>query len=157
VQIGEVFLDKETSMRLIDANELLVFPYSESAGTDEQIEDWIEECGLSDEEVIDRAKKLCWMVIEGFVNVIKTAPTLTPPNEPLTQADLNEMYLNEVWLGYPDGSGETALVVSGKIYSTSSIEGAGLDLDEYIMGETLNNPTGNYKVYRRPPEGEADA
>lgn len=81
-------------------------------------------------------------------------PTLTPPNEPLTQADLNEMYLNEVWLGYPDGSGETALVVSGKIYSTSSIEGAGLDLDEYIMGETLNNPTGNYKVYRRPPEGE---
>lgn len=68
-------------MRLIDANELLVFPYSESAGTDEQIEDWIEECGLSDEEVIDRAKKLCWMVIEGFVNVIKTAPTLTLPNE----------------------------------------------------------------------------
>ena len=68
-------------MRLIDADELLVFPYSESAGTDEQIEDWIEECGLSDEEVIDRAKKLCWMVIEGFVNVIKTAPTLTQPNE----------------------------------------------------------------------------
>lgn len=81
---------------------------------------------------------------------------LSPPNEPLTQADLNEMYLNEVWLGYPDGSGETALVVSGKIYSTSSIEGAGLDLDEYIMGETLNNPTGNYKVYRRPPEGTED-
>lgn len=66
--------------RAIDADELLAFPYSESAGTDEQIEDWIEECGLSDEEVIDRAKKLCWMVIEGFVNVIKTAPTLTPPN-----------------------------------------------------------------------------
>lgn len=88
---------------------------------------------------------------------VEDMPTLTLPNEPLTQADLNEMYLNEVWLGYPDGSGETALVVSGKIYSTSSIEGAGLDLDEYIMGETLNNPTGNYKVYRRPPEGEEDA
>lgn len=84
---------------------------------------------------------------------VEDMPTLTLPNEPLTQADLNEMYLNEVWLGYPDGSGETALVVSGKIYSTSSIEGAGLDLDEYIMGETLNNPTGNYKVYRRPPDG----
>lgn len=89
-----------------------------------------------------------------LLQAISNMPTLTPPNEPLTQADLNEMYLNEVWLGYPDGSGETALVVSGKIYSTSSIEGAGLDLDEYIMGETLNNPTGNYKVYRRPPEGE---
>lgn len=88
---------------------------------------------------------------------VEDMPTLTLPNEPLTQADLNEMYLNEVWLGYPDGSGETALVVSGKIYSTSSIEGAGLDLDEYIMGETLNNPTGNYKVYRRPPEEDEDA
>lgn len=77
---------------------------------------------------------------------------LTPPNEPLTQADLNEMYLNEVWLGYPDGSGETALVVNGKIYSTSSLEGAGLDLEDYIMGETLDCPTGSYKVYRRPPE-----
>lgn len=77
-----------------------------------------------------------------------------PSNEPLTQADLNEMYLNEVWLEYPDGSVETALVVLGKLYDTSSLEGAGLDLEEYIMGETLNNPTGNYKVYRRPPEGE---
>ena len=68
--------------RPIDADELLAFPYSESAGTDEQIADWIEKCGLSDdEEVIDRAKKLCWAVIEGFINVIKTAPTLTPPNE----------------------------------------------------------------------------
>lgn len=82
---------------------------------------------------------------------------LSPPNEPLTQADLNKMYLNEVWLECPDGSGETALVVLGKLYNTSSLEGAGLDLEEYIMGETLNNPTGNYKVYRRPPEGEADA
>ena len=68
-------------MRPSDADELLVFSYSESAGTDEQIADWIEVCGLSDDESIDKAKKLCWMVIEGFVNVIKTQPTLTPPNE----------------------------------------------------------------------------
>lgn len=79
-----------------------------------------------------------------------------PSNEPLTQADLNKMYLNEVWVEYPDGSGETALVVMGKLYDTSSLEGAGLDLEEYIMGETLNNPTGTYKVYRRPPEGEKE-
>lgn len=82
-------------------------------------------------------------------------PTLVQPNEPLKQADLNKMYLDEVWLEYPDGDGETALVVNGKIYSTSSLEGAGLDLEEYIMGETLDSPTGIYKVYRRPPEGEA--
>lgn len=74
-------------------------------------------------------------------------------NKPLTQSDLNKMYLNEVWLEYPDGSGETALVVRGKLYDTSSLEGAGLDLEEYIMGETLDNPSGTYKVYRRPPEG----
>lgn len=77
-------------------------------------------------------------------------------NEPLTQTDLNKMYLNEVWLEYPDGSGETALVVWGKLYSTSVLEGAGLDLEEYIMGETLDAPTGTYKVYRRPPEGEEE-
>ena len=39
--------------RAIDADELLAFLYSESAGTDEQLSDWIEECGLSDAEVID--------------------------------------------------------------------------------------------------------
>lgn len=110
------------------------------------------------EKIIDQACHPATVQIgEVFLDKVRSMPTLTPPNEPLTQADLNEMYLNEVWLGYPDGSGETALVVSGKIYSTSSIEGAGLDLDEYIMGETLNNPTGNYKVYRRPPEEDEDA
>ena len=75
------------------------------------------------------------------------------PNEPLTQAELNEMYLNEVWLEYPDGSGETAIVVLGTIYSVNALEGAGLDLADYIKGETLDCPTGAYKVYRRPPEG----
>lgn len=93
-------------------------------------------------------------IIDMLISALEGDPTLTPPNEPLTQADLNKMYLNEVWLECPDGSGETALVVLGKLYNTSSLEGAGLDLEEYIMGETLNNPTGNYKVYRRPPEGE---
>lgn len=95
-------------------------------------------------------------IIDMLISALEGDPTLTPPNEPLTQADLNKMYLNEVWLECPDGSGETALVVLGKLYNTSSLEGAGLDLEEYIMGETLNNPTGNYKVYRRPPEGEED-
>ena len=65
--------------RMIDADELIEFPYSESAGTEEQIEDWIQECGIYDEEAVDKAKKLCWKVIEGFVNVIKTAHTITRP------------------------------------------------------------------------------
>lgn len=203
-------------MRLIDADELLVFPYSESAGTDEQIEDWIEECGLSDEEVIDRAKKLCWMVIEGFVNVIKTAPTLAQPNgwvsrlreldelytklqivtgftaeqllerfasgyvlkkpdyskdfaemeslaeidttnEPLTQADLDSMDYDKVWIDYGD-DGEWALVVSGRIYSLAVLEGAGFEdiLRDEVDGETMDRPSGDYAVYRRPLEGAED-
>ena len=140
--------------RAIDADELLVFPYSESAGMDEQIVDWIEECGLSDEEVIDRAKKLCWMAIEGFVNVIKTQPTLTPPNEPLTQADLDSMDNDKVWIDNEDGCGERALMCNGYIYNIDTLEGAGLDFDNYMRGERLE-PHG-YKVYRRPPEGEED-
>ena len=90
---------------------------------------------------------------EVFLDKVRSMPTLTPPNEPLTQAELNEMYLNEVWLEYPDGSGETAIVVLGTIYSVNALEGAGLDLADYIKGETLDCPTGAYKVYRRPPEG----
>ena len=87
--------------------------------------------------------------------LLSELPTIeiAPPNEPLTQAELNEMYLNEVWLEYPDGSGETAIVVLGTIYSVNALEGAGLDLADYIKGETLDCPTGAYKVYRRPPEG----
>lgn len=63
--------------RLIDADDIISFPYSEDAGTEEQIMDWIEECDLSDEE--DKAKMLCWKVIEGFRNVVKTAPTIPAP------------------------------------------------------------------------------
>ena len=139
-------------MRLIDANELLVFPYSESAGTDEQIEDWIEECGLSDEEVIDRAKKLCWMVIEGFVNVIKTAPTLTPPNEPLTLEELREMKGQPVWTVTTglDGSGRWELVCDvdyeDVLEMASCVDGFyAIEMDTY--GST-------WTAYRRPPEGE---
>ena len=108
---------------------------------------------LLDTDIVRQSKTASWL-LDQVLHDIQAMPTLTPPNEPLTQADLNKMYLNEVWLECPDGSGETALVVLGKLYNTSSLEGAGLDLEEYIMGETLNNPTGNYKVYRRPPEGE---
>ena len=67
--------------RAIDANELEMFPYAEVAGTEEQIADWIEQVGLSGDDTASRARNLCWKVIEGFINVVKTQPTLTPPNE----------------------------------------------------------------------------
>ena len=67
--------------RAIDADELEMFPYSEGSGTEEQIAEWIEQAGLSEEDTADRARLLCWKVIEGCINVVKTQPTLTPPNE----------------------------------------------------------------------------
>ena len=82
-------------------------------------------------------------------------PTLTPPNEPLTQADLDGMDYDKVWIDYEDGTGEWALVCKGYIYSIDTLEGAGFDFKDYMRGEKLE-PHG-YKVYRRPPEGEADA
>ena len=76
--------------RMIDANELEMFPYSEVAGTEKQIADWIEQVGLSGDDTASRARNLCWKVIEGFINVVKTQPTLTQPNEPLTMEQLRE-------------------------------------------------------------------
>lgn len=58
-----------------------------------------------------------------------------------------------MWIDYEDGAGEWALVCNGYIYSIDTLEGAGLDFVDYMRGERLE-PHG-YKVYRRPPEGEA--
>jgi hypothetical protein len=138
--------------RAIDADELLAFLYSESAGTDEQLSDWIEECGLSDAEVIDRAKKLCWTVIEGFINVIKTAPTLTLPNEPLTMEELWKMDGEPVYMTFPSDTGNQcghwALVGTQRWGAVSLIYGCGWSSYESAV-ETLGA-----KFYRRPPEGE---
>lgn len=73
--------------RAIDANELEMFPYAEVAGTEEQIADWIEQVGLSGDDTASRARNLCWKVIEGFINVVKTQPALTPPNEWISVED----------------------------------------------------------------------
>ena len=83
--------------------------------------------------------------------------TLTPPNEPLTQADLDSMDYDKVWIDYGD-DGEWALVVNGRIYCLAVLEGAGFEdiLRDEVGGETMDSPTGTYTVYRRPPEGEED-
>ena len=46
---------------------------------------------------------------------VEHMPTLTPQNEPLTQADLDSMDYDKVWIDYGD-DGEWALVVNGRIY-----------------------------------------
>ena len=79
---------------------------------------------------------------------------LSPPNEPLTQADLDSMDYDKVWIDYEDGTGEWALVCNGYIYSIDTLEGAGLDFVDYMRGERLEHH--GYKAYRRPPEGEKE-
>ena len=122
------------AVRPIDANELL----------------GIER--LLDTDVVRQSKTASWL-LDQVLHDIQAMPTLTPPNEPLTQADLDSMDYDKVWIDYEDGTGEWALVCDGVIYSIDTLEGAGLDFGEYMQGEMLE-PHG-YKVYRRPPEGEA--
>ena len=84
---------------------------------------------------------------------VEHMPTLTPQNEPLTQADLDSMDYDKVWIDYGD-DGEWALVVNGRIYCLAVLEGAGFEdiLREELCGETLDRPSGDYTVYRRPTE-----
>lgn len=79
--------------------------------------------------------------------------TLQPSNESLTQADLDSMDYDKVWIDYGD-DGEWALVVNGRIYCLAVLEGAGFEdiLREELGGETLDRPSGDYTVYRRPTE-----
>lgn len=94
---------------------------------------------------------------KSFEEMASLAET-TPPNEALTQADLDSMDYDKVWLDY-GADGEWALVVSGRIYSLAVLEGAGFEdiLRDEVDGETMDRPSGDYAVYRRPPEGEVEA
>ena len=76
---------------------------------------------------------------------------------------MNEMHFDRVWIDYGTDEhgkrdGEEGIVLYGKLYSIDTLDGAGLE--DMILdatghgGDTLDNPSGNYTVYRRPPEGE---
>ena len=63
------------------------------------------------------------------------------------------MDYDKVWIDYGD-DGEWALVVSGRIYALAVLEGTGFEdiLRDEVGGETMDRPSGDYTVYRRPPE-----
>jgi hypothetical protein len=71
--------------RLIDADNLVLFPNNPESGTNDMIDSWIDECGLSNLELyitedcpvdVEHAlKDLCWKVIQGYINVVETEPT----------------------------------------------------------------------------------
>lgn len=90
--------------------------------------------------------------------IITHAPTLTPPNEPLTLDELLKMDGEPVYVVFmPDSSGERsqswALVnvdeKYGEVYLVDSIPGASCYYDE-IWADLEG-------IYRRPPEGESNA
>ena len=79
-----------------------------------------------------------------------------PAIRPLTQADVDKMHFEKIWLSYGPGTddGEWAVVIFGRIYSIVTLEGAGLEdvLNDLMPGETLDDPTGPYTAYRHRPE-----
>lgn len=97
--------------------------------------------------------------------LVEHLPILTPPNEPLTQADVDKMHFDRVWIDYGmdengERCGEEGVVLYGRLYSIDTLDGVGLE--ELLLdstghgGDTLDNPSGNYTVYHRPPEGGTD-
>ncbi len=90
------------------------------------------------------------------LGLIEKAPTLTPPNEPLTLDELLKMDGQPVYVVFrPDNSGDKpqfwALVSADKqhdeVYLLDSMGGAG-SYDEIWANLEA--------IYRRPPEGEED-
>lgn len=74
---------------------------------------------------------------------------------PLTQADIDTMHFERVWIDYGEGK-EDGVVLYGKFYSIDTLDGAGFE--ELLLdatghgGESLDNPSGTYTLYRRLPE-----
>ena len=99
------------------------------------------------EKIIDQACHPATVQIGGvFLAKVRSMPTLTPPNEPLTPKQLREM--NEpVWCSckpIEGGNGYWCLCRYGKIVTPS---GNIFDVDKIP----------HWMFYRRPPEGEEDA
>ena len=102
-------------------------------------------------------------------NTQQTPPQIfhaNAPYKPLTQAEINKMHFDRVWIDYGMGEdgerfGEEGVVLYGKLYSIDVLDGAGLEdllLDATgTGGESLDNPSGKYTVYRCPPKENTDA
>ena len=104
------------------------------------------------EKIIDQACHPATVQIgEVFLDKVRSMPTITPPNEPLTLEQLREMKDKPAYLNVFDPlleSGwhiikavtEDKIIFRGWQTVYVPIDGMGID----------------YNLYRRPPEGEAD-
>ena len=88
---------------------------------------------------------------DGKAELVEYAPTLTPPNEPLTPEELRKMDGEPVYMTFPSDTGNQcghwALVGTQRWGAISLIYGCGWSSYESAV-ETLGA-----KFYRRPPEG----
>ena len=115
---------------------------------------------LLDTDIV-RQDKVALNLLEQVLYDIQHVPTLTPPNEPLTQEDIDKMHFDRVWIDYGlddsgERCGEDGVILYGKLYSIDTLDGSAFEdlLLNACDGETLGRPSGDYTVYRRPPEGE---
>lgn len=81
-------------MRLINADEVIQFPFNPESGTNEWIDDLINEVGLSGEAVNfdfgieEKAQELCKKVIDGMLNIIKTSDTAYDIEKVITEINM---------------------------------------------------------------------
>ena len=88
----------------------------------------------------------------GMMQLIDEAPTLTPPNEPLTWDELGTMIEKPVYIvEMEDGKSYWALVYT--VSDTGALLASAIDLNDYGARELYGK---SWLAYRRPPEGEED-
>ena len=124
-----------------------------------QIGSWNKADGWIIDEYLDweDADVSWWMPLPAPPDKDNNVPAKTP-NEPLTQADIDKMHFDRVWIDYGvddsgERCGEEGVVLYGKLYSIDTLDGAGFEdlLLDACDGETLDRPSGDYKVYRCQP------
>lgn len=87
----------------------------------------------------------------GERNGTGNAPTLTPPNEPLTLEQLREMDGEPVWVQTP------GIPQYGRWVIVAGIDTNDGQKTLYCQGDyTCRNYGQDWLAYRRPPEGEED-
>ena len=91
-------------------------------------------------------------VLSMLLDYIRTVPTLTPPNEPLTLEQLREMDGEPVWIVEHPDWGHWELSADAEDYIA--------DRDQDLYGLKHDDPAGQcglhvlgWLAYRRPPEG----
>ena len=99
---------------------------------------------------LENADKCTPTVNKGKIEYVEYAPTLTPPNEPLTIEQLREMDGEPVWVQTP------GIPQYGRWVIVAGIDTNDGQKTLYCQGDyTCRNYGQDWLAYRRPAEGEA--